>query len=428
MKKHLNDMIRLAFGKYFFLLLLAANGFSIQAQTRLVMNNSPFINISNGAYLVLSNPNANAITLTGTGGNIITEAENNVVRWHIGASTGTYTMPFYDNDNAVKIPFVMNVTSPGNAAGYVEFSTYDNPSWDNNGYRPSDVSNMNSFIGGPNNSSNVIDRFWIIDASSYGTKPSATLSFTYIDAEWSAAGNSITESTLGAQRFNTPDGDWDDYIPQGAVNTATNLVSAVPAAAADFFRSWTLAELSSPLPVELLNFDGACANSKITLKWSTASETNNDYFTLEKSTDGSSYFAIAVINGAGNSSTSLDYFYNDDNLTAGTFYYRLKQTDNNGEFKYYDAITVNSCGENSSFNIFSDLQNNHLHIENISFVDGKYSMVLLNSVGQIIRTSELSVSKGHNSFEYDLSELGKGMYVVSVYGAEKPVTKKIILR
>src|SRR3989338_6099827 len=145
------------------------------SQARLVMNNDPHLVIANGAYVVLENSNANAITTLGTGGRIVSEAETNRVRWNISNTTGTYTVPYYDVDNTSEIPFSVNITVAGSAGGRIDFSTYDNASWDNSTYMPSDVTNMNSIIGGPNNSAMVIDRFWIADGSSYGTKPTATL-------------------------------------------------------------------------------------------------------------------------------------------------------------------------------------------------------------------------------------------------------------
>ena len=66
-----------------------------------------------------------------------------------------------------------------------------------------------------------------------------------------------------------------------------------------------------PLPIELLWFNAECEGSNITLKWATASEINNDYFTLERSDDAKNWQIIANVNGAGNSSQILYYFYRD---------------------------------------------------------------------------------------------------------------------
>lgn len=96
------------------------------------------------------------------------------------------------------------------------------------------------------------------------------------------------------------------------------------------------------LPIELLYFEASVYEEYNHLTWSTASETNNDYFNLEKSIDGVIFDNLTTINGAGNSSYQLFYEYNDYDLTNSIFYYRLKQTDYDGKFKYHPIISVDN--------------------------------------------------------------------------------------
>ena len=398
------------------------------AQARLVFNNDAYLVISN-AYVVLDNGNANAITLNGSGGRIISEAENNRVRWNISNNTGTYTMPYYDDDNAQKIPFTVTIGTAGSSGGRIDFSTYDNPSWNNSTYQPSDVTNMNSLVGGANNSAKVIDRFWIADASSYGTKPSATLTFTYIDAEWSASGNTITEGNLGAQRFDTPNGDWDAYTPQGTISTAANTVSNVPAAPADFFRSWTLTDNTSPLPIELLSFSGSCVNGNVALKWATASETNNDYFSIERSHDGISFKSIATVDGAGNSSSVLNYSYTDNaTLTTGA-YYRLRQTDFNGDSKSSPAVFVETCANtNTSIDVYSAGASDFTVVTD-AVVAGNYTVKIMNALGQQVTSKTIYISEGFSTTNIRLENIDDAMYFVTVTnGVDLSVTKKIVIQ
>ena len=150
------------------------------AQMRVVLNNNPYINISSSAYLVIDNNNANAITTLGTGGNIISESETNVVKWNIGAATGNYIVPFATS-SLVKIPLAVNIVTAGvGASGSIIFSTYETATDANTAY-PSDVSNMNSNCNN-NNALYAVDRFWRIDAGSYTTKPTPVINFGYNDA------------------------------------------------------------------------------------------------------------------------------------------------------------------------------------------------------------------------------------------------------
>ncbi len=74
----------------------------------------------------------------------------------------------------------------------------------------------------------------------------------------------------------------------------------------------TLPAHSTPLPIELISFTGETAGSKNKLLWTTASEMNNDHFTLEKSSEANIFQPVAVIQGAGNSATLLNYSFIDD--------------------------------------------------------------------------------------------------------------------
>lgn len=407
-------------------LVLSVCGFS---QARLVLTNDAFINISNAAFLVIDNGNANAITQTGTGGRIITEAETNVVRWNISNNTGTYTIPYYDNDNAQEIPFSVNISVAGSAGGRIDFSTYDNASWNNATYMPTDVTNMNSFVGGPNNSPMVIDRFWIADASSFGTKPTAALTFTYIDAEWSAAGNTITEGNLGAQRFNTPAGNWDTYLPQGTWANAGVLgtVSNAPAIPTHFFRSWTLVDNTSPLPIELISNSAECSNNEMVISWSTATETNNSFFTIQRSTNGSSFHDIGTVPGANNSITVLNYSFVDENPLSGINYYRLKQTDNNGSSEIFSSFQARSCEDGTELiTTYSDQQGN-IVINIDSFLPGNYEAELFDALGKKILAELISVQKGSNRFYLNVSSINSGIYFISIRNEHRNKVTKVLI-
>lgn len=96
------------------------------------------------------------------------------------------------------------------------------------------------------------------------------------------------------------------------------------------------------LPIELLYFQASEHDRYNHLTWSTASETNNDYFNIEKTQDGVVFYNIATIKGAGNSSSQNYYEYDDYDLNNNVTYYRLKQTDYDGKFKHHDIISVDN--------------------------------------------------------------------------------------
>ncbi|HLU84193.1 MAG TPA: hypothetical protein VKZ45_01865, partial [Vicingaceae bacterium] len=187
----------------FIFLLLPGMLFS---QARLVFNNNGYINIENNAYLVIDNGAANAVTLLGTGGNILSESETDLVKWNVGNATGLYLVPF-TNTNGVKVPVDINITTAGSAGGSLLLSTYRttnmNTPWP--AVAPA-VTNMCSPVIQADASLYVVDRFWRIDGNSYATKPGATLSFGYDFANEAGGANTINEANLQAQRFNPTQG------------------------------------------------------------------------------------------------------------------------------------------------------------------------------------------------------------------------------
>ena len=107
------------------------------------------------------------------------------------------------------------------------------------------------------------------------------------------------------------------------------------------------------LPVELISFEANTHNNHVELKWVTSSEINNAYFTIERSKDGTVWEEIITTNGAGNSSNTIEYFEIDKNPLNGISYYRLKQTDFDGKYEYFNIIPVkfikNNAGNISLF-------------------------------------------------------------------------------
>jgi len=96
------------------------------------------------------------------------------------------------------------------------------------------------------------------------------------------------------------------------------------------------------LPIELLNFEGYNKDNVNRLSWSTSSEINNDFFTIERSVDGENWLKIEEIDGAGNSNIERFYEYNDNSYSNQINYYRLTQTDFNGKSESFNIIAINN--------------------------------------------------------------------------------------
>lgn len=405
--------------------LFLISGLHAYQPARLVINGA-FINITQGAQLVIENPSADAITRIS--GNIISEGENNILRWNIGTTTGNYVVPWGDNTTYFPVLF-----SPADAAGngYFNFSTYPTP-WNNSSMLPAGITQINN-ASGSDNSAFVIDRFWRIEALGYTTKPRlSNLVFTYLDAEHSAVGNTILESNLRAQRYNDIVMTWSDYPPTGAVNTIANTVTVGSVAATDLFRWWTLVDQSSPLPVSLLSFTAKPEDRHIRLNWATETELNNDYFTVEKSQDGSVFGFVARIEGAGTNSTALEYTTVDYNPLAGVSYYRLKQTDFDGNKSYSNIVAVKMEQTiDFSFNIHPNPvagRNLNLEFNNLSI--GNTQVKIFSVIGKEVFVKLIPIT-GDGDFNTVLNlpdELPPGVYLIKINSQNRTQTKKFILR
>ncbi|MFZ1686874.1 MAG: hypothetical protein WAU70_05620 [Flavobacteriales bacterium] len=99
------------------------------------------------------------------------------------------------------------------------------------------------------------------------------------------------------------------------------------------------------LPIELIDFRATCENDAVVLRWSTATETNNDHFTIERSGDGRAWEAIGSVAGAGNSQQTIQYSFTDPEIQSDTRYYRLMQTDFDGAHSFSTVEALQACAD-----------------------------------------------------------------------------------
>lgn len=409
--------------KFIFILFLILDSSFIFGQARVVINNNGYIIIDNSGYVVLQNSNANALATAGTGGNILSENETDVIKWKIGNTTGTYTIP-WTTASGTKIPLTITKTTGGTGAT-AEFilSTYETGT-DMNVPWPSTVTNMNNnFV---DKSLYVIDRYWHIDALSYTAKPDITLSIAYDDAANEMAGtNTITEANLQAQRFNTSLGQWEAYKLFGTTNTATNVVSGITVPAADFFEDWILVDISNPLPITLTSFEADCENNEVIIKWVTQTEINNDYFVVEKSYDALTYFDLISVQGAGNISTPQYYAAVAGNTTNASVYYRLKQVDFDGTTTYHDVVTTNCNIEGFDVAQLS-LNDGKLKFNVENNMDEDLNVCVYDARGRIILHKPIKSKEGTTFVNIDNLKLSTGIYMLSIIGEFNKYSTKLM--
>ncbi|MFH1319853.1 MAG: lamin tail domain-containing protein, partial [Bacteroidota bacterium] len=295
----------------------------------------------------------NAITvdniLTFTSGDIITTSSNLLTIDNSGSVSGTsdnshvngpvakntntttpkFTFPTGDGTNYRKISITPSSTDATTWTAQYYTADYGVYSYSAPVQSVSDVDNWDLSRSGSANSK--IEMAW--HSGHNVTDYTKLLVAHYTGALWeSAEGNSITgDNTSGTLESNA---NWSSY------------------------SRFKIAASNGQLPIELLYFDaqvnrvtapsGGTVKEVVDLTWATASETNNDYFTVEKAgnpqgfenPEGLEWESVTYVPGAGNSNQTLYYEEVDENPYFGISYYRLKQTDYDGKFEYSDLVAV----------------------------------------------------------------------------------------
>ncbi len=172
----------------------------------------------------------------------------------------------------------------------------------------------------------------------------------------------------------------------------------------------------APLPVELSEFIVRYVESEqqVYSAWTTLSEVNNDFFTLERSSDGITFNSIKNIAGYGNSNRSINYQTWDHNPLSGRSYYRLKQTDFDGETSFSDIQSVD-IRLGSQLQIFPIPASNYFNISMTGDPNKVVRISILSLSGSILFSFERTLSGGRSIFNVPIPQGTKpGIYVVLI--------------
>lgn len=178
------------------------------------------------------------------------------------------------------------------------------------------------------------------------------------------------------------------------------------------------------LPISLLDFNANKNGETIALDWTTGTEIDNDFFTLEHSVDGKVFEHIATIEGAGNSTQIIDYQFEDKTPAQGMNYYRLKQTDYNGDFEYFKIVGVNNTGAASESKvsnaiIIEEAYPNPFRGEiKLDFEVSKaenIEVIIQNARGEVLYIEVISAYAGANNYTFTKAdELKSGIYYINL--------------
>jgi hypothetical protein len=413
----------------------------------------------NSTTLNILSSSTGAMTGGSTSSYLISEDQSNgsmasAVQWNVGNSIAGSNFLFPFGYTGSFIPFTFGITTAsGDANTTVTLATYESTNGTNLPYpslagevvtstQGNAANSAGCFPSATNNSNLQVNRYWEITVGA--TVPTATITFSYLGAENNTLGTcgGGAAGSVSAQRWDVVNGWWGSTIAgvsdDGSVfaNSAATYafgagVGSVSVANVSVFSPWTLVTTTMPLPVKLVKFN-AVLNSRETVdvSWNTASETNNDYFTVERTKNGSDFEFVGRVKGGGNSSEPLSYKLTDMNPLQGVSYYRLLQTDFNGQTTIYDPIPVNLQSA-VTFNVFPNPSHgDELYMTLNGEIAGKEILVVLYDLqGQTTYSKVIVTGQDKSVMEAidPSAKLAAGVYLVVATSDNKIYKQKVII-
>lgn len=186
------------------------------------------------------------------------------------------------------------------------------------------------------------------------------------------------------------------------------------------------------VPVELVSFKASVFGNQVSLNWSTASELNNYGFYIERGNNSGEFEQIGFVSGRGNSTELNSYTFNDNNLSAGTYSYRLKQVDFDGSFEYSQVINVDVNSLPGVFELSQNYPNPFNPSTGIKFTvsqNGLAELRVYDALGQEVANLFSGIAESGKVYEvnFDAKNLNSGVYFYTLRQNENVSTKKMIL-
>ncbi|RYY98808.1 MAG: T9SS type A sorting domain-containing protein, partial [Chitinophagaceae bacterium] len=266
------------------------------------------------------------------------------------------------------------------------------------------------FSGYPTvNVSSALPRVWHVTpaAGSSTTATDVQLGYDEADLGWNF-------TSLEIYHYGPPNG-WalaqGNTAPGGTSNARTVMVNGQTS-----FSPFAITKVGSPLPVNFLSFSGKHLTGRNLLSWATAQESDNQGFSVERSTDGRSFAAIGFVQSldpSGNSSQVLRYGFSDGAIESrAPYFYRLRQQDRTGHSRYSTVIRIDPAGAVSLQiqGLFPNpaVSDIRVAIQSPADLSGRYSIV--NAAGVLVKEGPASLGAGANTLPLQVSDLPAGQY------------------
>ncbi|WP_422007735.1 T9SS type A sorting domain-containing protein [Roseivirga pacifica] len=281
----------------------------------------------------------------------------------------------------------------------------------------------------PSGINSRLNREWQVQET--GTVGTVNLTFNLWD---------VTGTPLGANNYNQmrlmvdTDDDFSDattlITPSSYDSYAKTVTFQVDFNASEGYFYTLGSEENDALPITLVEFGAFKNENTVDLKWTTVSEENNQYFTIERNYTGLDEFeTIGIISGAQNSDDLKSYVYKDASPYQGTNYYRLKQTDFNGSYTYSKVVSATISTENKiDFNIYPNPSDgSQIRLAFIGLIPSDIvELQIISNSGRIIKQGKVNKTQFH---ELKNLALEAGLYYVRIkVNNNYALTKRLIIQ
>ncbi len=187
-----------------------------------------------------------------------------------------------------------------------------------------------------------------------------------------------------------------------------------------------------PSPVELLDLQAHLRHEQVDIIWITATESNNDYFELERSQNNENFEVITTINGSGNSQSLLQYLFTDESPFNGHNYYRLKQVAYNGEVEYFDVVSAFIQKEKeSSLRLIPNPtgQGSVLHLEATGLASNANTIIeVRTNRGVVVLFDHAMTDQQGNLSKHMSITIEQGIYIVTLACEGKGISSQLVVR
>jgi competence transcription factor ComK len=263
--------------------------------------------------------------------------------------------------------------------------------------------------------------YWIIDRTNGASPVSVTLSYRQVGPDEFDCSAVESQPELLVARW---DGAlWRNHGNGGTFGVADD-GTVITAGAVTSFSPFTLAtsDLVNPLPVELIEFNAELKEKEVLVTWSTSTERDSDYFTIERSLDGETWVERGIVEAAGNSTHLLQYTFTDVQIPFGTVYYRLKQTDFDGTATNFETKVIENF-EQAAVSIYPNPVDDNFQLVNHFTI--KVSVTIHTVDGKIIDSLELGAEQ---SLNVKCDSWSSGVYFIKLHDAEGELNQLKVLK